>query len=204
MFLTFFGKPRWAASEHVQHALHGEHDDPGDESSIHEAEETMSAVPAGTGGYHPHESPWTMLVPLGLLSIGAIAAGMLFHGPFIEAEEGAHFWGAQPRLRHPPCPCHPRGAALGEAVAGARHADRPDPRLAGLSPRSVDPGRFAGQFGCSTPSSTTNGISTSSTTSSSSGPRSGSAACSGSAATKARSTASAPTAPPPRCSPAPA
>ena len=49
-------------------------------------------VPAGTGGYHPHESPWTMLVPLGVLSLGAIFAGLLFHAPFIEAEEGAHFW----------------------------------------------------------------------------------------------------------------
>jgi NADH-quinone oxidoreductase subunit L len=33
-----------------------------------------------------------MLVPLVLLTIGAIAAGFVFHGFFIEAEEGAHFW----------------------------------------------------------------------------------------------------------------
>ncbi len=32
----------------------------------------------GTGGYHPHESPWTMLVPLGVLSLGAVFAGFLF------------------------------------------------------------------------------------------------------------------------------
>ena len=29
----------------------------------------------GTAGYHPHESPWTILVPLGLLSLGAIFSG---------------------------------------------------------------------------------------------------------------------------------
>ena len=30
-------------------------------------------VPAtGTGGYHPHESPLTMLVPIGLLALGAV------------------------------------------------------------------------------------------------------------------------------------
>ena len=46
----------------------------------------------GTAGYHPHESPWTILVPLGLLSLGAIFAGQLFHGAFVEAEGGAEFW----------------------------------------------------------------------------------------------------------------
>src|SRR3546814_1713495 len=33
VFLTFFGKARWAASEHIQHALHGDaHDHPDDET----------------------------------------------------------------------------------------------------------------------------------------------------------------------------
>ncbi|HYW15083.1 MAG TPA: NADH-quinone oxidoreductase subunit L [Allosphingosinicella sp.] len=100
IFLTFFGKARWAASEHIQHALHdhGHHgDEPAAEESGHDTspnEASAREVPNGTGGYHPHESPWTMLVPLGVLSLGAIFAGMLFHGPFIEAEEGVHFWGS--------------------------------------------------------------------------------------------------------------
>jgi len=98
LFLTFWGKPRWAASEHVQHALHGDHhdhpdaEDAGHDTRPHEA--SAKEVPAGTGGYHPHESPWTMLVPLGVLSLGAVFAGLLFHGPFIDAEEGVHFWGS--------------------------------------------------------------------------------------------------------------
>ena len=46
----------------------------------------------GTAGYHPHESPWSILVPLALLSLGAIFAGYLFHHHFVEAEAGAHFW----------------------------------------------------------------------------------------------------------------
>src|SRR5688500_13119707 len=77
MFLTFWGKPRWADSEHIQHAVHGHHETPDEEhgdsahADVHPHE--------GTGGYHPHESPWTMLVPLVLLSIGAITAGMVFH-----------------------------------------------------------------------------------------------------------------------------
>ncbi len=96
IFLTFYGKPRWAASEHIQHAIHGEHDDhpdaedAGHDTHVHEA--GAQEIKTGTGGYHPHESPWTMLVPLGLLSLGAVAAGLVFHGAFLDPEEGARFW----------------------------------------------------------------------------------------------------------------
>jgi NADH-quinone oxidoreductase subunit L len=100
IFLTFFGEPRWAASEHIQHALHDahghDHNDPAQEDAGHDThphEASAKEVPTGTGGYHPHESPWTMLVPLGVLSIGAILAGILFHHPFIDAHEGVEFWG---------------------------------------------------------------------------------------------------------------
>jgi NADH-quinone oxidoreductase subunit L len=102
IFLTFFGKPRWAASEHIQHALHDAHDHhhqadrPDEEDAGHDTrpnEPGASEIPTGTGGYHPHESPWTMLVPLGVLALGAVFAGLAFHGPFIDAHEGAEFWG---------------------------------------------------------------------------------------------------------------
>lgn len=91
VFLTFFGKPRWAASEHVQHALHGHHEDPVEETAH---ADTHHHVPdphhgEGTGGYHPHESPPSMLVPLGLLSLGAILAGFVFSPAFLESAE---FW----------------------------------------------------------------------------------------------------------------
>ena len=96
VFLTFFGKARWAQSEHIQHALHGDHHDhPADEDAGHDTrprEVTAHDIAPGTGGYHPHESPWTMLVPLGLLSLGAVFAGIVFHHAFIDVEEGAHFW----------------------------------------------------------------------------------------------------------------
>ncbi|MGR3755872.1 MAG: NADH-quinone oxidoreductase subunit L [Tranquillimonas sp.] len=43
---------------------------------------------------HAHESPMVMLVPLGVLSLGAIFAGMLWFGAFFgEKEEVAHFFG---------------------------------------------------------------------------------------------------------------
>ena len=93
IFLTFFGKPRWAGSEHIQHAVHHRHEDQAEIAADHDSAHDHGAKPAtGTAGYHPHESPWSMLVPLGLLSLGAIFAGQLFHGAFVEAEGGAAFW----------------------------------------------------------------------------------------------------------------
>ncbi len=79
MFLTFWGKPRWSSSEHIQHAVHDEqhgHDNHGHHDD-------------GTAGYHPHESPLTMLIPLGVLSLGAVFAGFIFHEAFINEEA---FW----------------------------------------------------------------------------------------------------------------
>ncbi|QNA84288.1 NADH-quinone oxidoreductase subunit L [Sphingomonas sp. So64.6b] len=98
MFLTFYGKPRWTQSEHIQHALHDAHG--------HDAHDDHAAMHVdhghdahadhghgdGTGGYHPHESPWSMLTPLLLLSLGAVAAGFAFHGFFIEPQAGEIFW----------------------------------------------------------------------------------------------------------------
>ncbi len=90
VFLTFFGKPRWAQSEHIQHAVHDDHHGHDDH-----AHDRHGAQDDGTAGYHPHESPWPMLVPLGVLTLGAIAAGYLFKYDFIYAEEGGTaFWAA--------------------------------------------------------------------------------------------------------------
>ncbi len=90
IFLTFYGQPRWAASEHVQHAVHGEHEAPDEEHC--DSGHGTGMPPQGTAGYHPHESPWTILAPLALLSLGAIFSGFLFYYPFFGAEEGAAFW----------------------------------------------------------------------------------------------------------------
>ena len=45
----------------------------------------------GTAGYHPHESPLPMLIPLGVLSLGAVFAGFGFHHAFISEGTG-DFW----------------------------------------------------------------------------------------------------------------
>ncbi|MBN9787706.1 NADH-quinone oxidoreductase subunit L [Pseudonocardia sp. TMWB2A] len=91
IFLTFFGKARWAGSEHIQHAVHGDHHDDGHahDDDTHHAHDVHAAE--GTAGYHPHESPISMLIPLGVLTLGAIFAGFLFHHQFLSAGDGA-FW----------------------------------------------------------------------------------------------------------------
>jgi NADH-quinone oxidoreductase subunit L len=74
MFLTFWGKPRWIESEHIQHSVHKTPAEAGEDT---------------TGGYHPHESPVSMLIPLGVLTIGAVAAGQVFAPSFLDS---AAFW----------------------------------------------------------------------------------------------------------------
>jgi len=81
MFLTFWGKPRWDQSEHIQHAVHDDHHGHG-HAKHHDD---------GTAGYHPHESPLNMLIPLGVLSLGAVFAGMVFSHAFI-SEGAGEFW----------------------------------------------------------------------------------------------------------------
>ena len=87
MFMTFWGKPRWGASEHIQHAVHGDADHPDEEHGDSSNDDAMP--PEGTGGYHPHESPLTMLVPICLLAVGAVAAGFTFAHFFLDSAE---FW----------------------------------------------------------------------------------------------------------------
>src|SRR5690606_11640015 len=41
--------------------------------------------------HKPHESPWVMLLPLVVLSVGAVASGFLFHHYFVGDHEH-EFW----------------------------------------------------------------------------------------------------------------
>jgi len=108
VYLTFFGEPRWVGSEHIQHAIHDAHDhdhdhghahhdvhhdapDEGAGSEPHVDARGAEDMPKGTGGYHPHESPLNMLIPLIVLSVGAVFAGAVFAKPFI-GEGGEAFW----------------------------------------------------------------------------------------------------------------
>ncbi len=98
MFLTFWGKPRWTQSEHIQHALHDSHghDAHGHDGHAHGHDDHHAHGHAdhgdGTGGYKPHESPLPMLLPLLVLSVGAVFAGFAFNKFFIQPEAGEIFW----------------------------------------------------------------------------------------------------------------
>jgi NADH-quinone oxidoreductase subunit L len=81
--LTFHGKPREAhaaAHGHDDHAHddHAAHDDHGHHGSAYD---------------NAHESPLVMLIPLGVLAVGAVLAGVLFNDLFFgHAEHIEHFF----------------------------------------------------------------------------------------------------------------
>ncbi|KPQ08135.1 MAG: NADH-quinone oxidoreductase subunit NuoL [Rhodobacteraceae bacterium HLUCCA12] len=41
---------------------------------------------------HAHESPWPMLVPLGVLAVGAVLAGMVWYHPFFGSTDAVRDW----------------------------------------------------------------------------------------------------------------
>ncbi|MET0337985.1 MAG: NADH-quinone oxidoreductase subunit L, partial [Caulobacter sp.] len=96
-FFTFNGHARWGHDETHAHAAHG-HDDHAT-SAQHETHDEPLAEEAhqhddhhGHGHDHkPHESPWIMLAPLVILSIGAVFAGFVFVDYFVGHHE-AEFW----------------------------------------------------------------------------------------------------------------
>jgi NADH-quinone oxidoreductase subunit L len=76
VFLTFFGAPRWAA------AVHGADDHAAHDDGAH-----------GHEGHavDPHESPLSMLIPLGVLALGSLFVGLVFAHDFI-GEGFGEFW----------------------------------------------------------------------------------------------------------------
>ncbi|HEV2509891.1 NADH-quinone oxidoreductase subunit L [Bosea sp. (in: a-proteobacteria)] len=92
-FMTFEGAPRWGGHGHDAHGhddhAHGHgHDDHAHSAHAHDDH--------GHGHGHdhtPHESPLVMLIPLAVLSLGALAAGYVFKEAFI-GHDYEHFWKA--------------------------------------------------------------------------------------------------------------
>jgi NADH-quinone oxidoreductase subunit L len=86
-FMTFEGKARWGQGHGHNHADHAHaahaHDDPAHAAHGHGEH--------GHGHHSPHESPLVMLIPLALLAIGALAAGLVFKEAFI-GHDYDHFW----------------------------------------------------------------------------------------------------------------
>jgi NADH-quinone oxidoreductase subunit L len=88
-FFTFNGHARWTSEDLEQHWHNRDHSH--DDHASHAQAETHSEPDHGEVVHLPHESPWTMRLPLILLAIGAVAAGFLFVEKFIGAEQH-EFW----------------------------------------------------------------------------------------------------------------
>ncbi len=87
-FMTFEGKPRWGADAHAAHG----HDDHAHAAHAHDDHVHDDHAHDGHGHDHtPHESPLVILIPLAVLSLGAIAAGFVFKDAFI-GHDYEHFW----------------------------------------------------------------------------------------------------------------
>ncbi|MPR05995.1 NADH-quinone oxidoreductase subunit L [Microvirga tunisiensis] len=93
-FLTFEGAARWGHG-HQSHSAHAPHDHEGVEHDDHSRDVEAAHHAQHEHGHHgahtPHESPLVMLLPLIVLAIGAVVAGVVFHGAFI-GEGYQEFW----------------------------------------------------------------------------------------------------------------
>ena len=73
MFMTFYGTNRAAA-----------HDDRGHDDHAHDSH--------GHGHHEPHESPMIMLIPLGVLALGAMFSGMVWYKVYFGDEVKVRDW----------------------------------------------------------------------------------------------------------------
>ncbi|OYX47930.1 MAG: NADH-quinone oxidoreductase subunit L [Alphaproteobacteria bacterium 32-64-14] len=122
MFMTFEGKYR-----PNPHAHHDDHSHAGDHAHDH-SHDHAHAKPKG-GRAPAHESPLVMLVPLLLLAVGAVFAGLLFKPSFLTSNADNFWQGAIVREADPlygPCGIHPNGDAAhcpaGDHAPAAAHA----------------------------------------------------------------------------------
>ncbi len=97
IFMTFNGHARWGHDHQGAHGhgAHG-HDDHASSAQIEtHSEPDVSHDDHGHGHDHkPHESPWVMIIPLLVLSIGAAGSGFFFFKDFVGAFRDAFWHGA--------------------------------------------------------------------------------------------------------------
>jgi NADH-quinone oxidoreductase subunit L len=96
MFLTFFGESRAHGHGHAHDDHHGAvHDNHVHDDHHHE----------------PHESPMLMLIPLGVLALGAVFSGMLWYKVFFGEETAVRAWFGMEEAAH--------GEAHGDVAAAS-------------------------------------------------------------------------------------
>ena len=96
MFMTFFGESRAHGNGHGHDDHNGAvHDTKGHDDHHH---------------HEPHESPLVMLIPLGVLALGAVFSGMLWYKVFFGDETAVRTWFGMEAAAH--------GEAYGETAEG--------------------------------------------------------------------------------------
>ena len=121
MFLTFFGESR--AQGHDAHghghAAHG-HDD------------------HGHGHHEPHESPMVMLIPLGVLALGAIFSGMLWYKVFFGEETAVRNWFGMETEAHGEAADHGTEVAATETHSETATAETATTEAAPAAPATIE------------------------------------------------------------------
>ena len=122
MFLTFYGESR--AHGHDAHG-HG-HDAHGHGSH---------------GAHEPHESPMTMLIPLGALALGAVFSGMVWYSSFFGDEAKMRAWFGMEAAAHGEAAVgdHAAAPAEGEAATAETHEAAPAEPVADAGHAAVAP-----------------------------------------------------------------
>ena len=105
MFLTFFGESRAKAHDDHAHDAHSHdahahaahsHDAHGHDGHGHDAHGHDGHGHDGHHAHEPHESPLVMLVPLGVLAIGAVFSGMVWYNSFFGDYDKVRDWFGMP------------------------------------------------------------------------------------------------------------
>ncbi|WP_434612480.1 NADH-quinone oxidoreductase subunit L [Tabrizicola sp. M-4] len=91
MFLTFYGTNRAHLAQGHGHGHHG-HADHGHGHDAHGHDDH--------GHHEPHESPTVMLIPLGVLALGAVFSGMIWYNVFFGDEAKVRSWFGLPVAEH--------------------------------------------------------------------------------------------------------
>ncbi|MBJ2151964.1 NADH-quinone oxidoreductase subunit L [Paracoccus sp. IB05] len=119
MFLTFYGTSRADQKPQDDHAQdHGHSHGHDDHGHAHGADH-------GHGHHHePHESPLVMLIPLAVLSLGALFSGMIWYKVFFGDEEKMRTWfGMEQLAAHHVEEGHAEPAADQAAAGETAHAE---------------------------------------------------------------------------------
>ncbi len=121
IFLTFFGAPRWVG--HDESHGHGHGRAALAEVGAHgTGTEQAPRHGHGHGDHHahhqPHESPMVMLVPLGVLALGTVFSGMIWHKSFFGDHESMTAFFHMPHAE-----AHGEGEHGAEARAGDGEAE---------------------------------------------------------------------------------